>query len=286
MRLKPFLFLLTFFSLAGCEQQFDLDRLAPKQEAALAKSLITQMQSRDFQTIESEIDPKLNTPALKPELEKLADMFSKIPPTEIKIVGVNYSSHGSGSSSSSNGTITMQYKYGPPYRYLLISVVMEGAGANVLIKGFSVKPISDSIENLTRFTFKGKGGAHYLMFAVTALVPIIILIALFLCVRTPMPRKKWLWLLFILVGVFKFKFNWNDGSIDFLIHRAGESVTFDFISFELFGSGAVRSGAYGPWILITSIPAGAILFLYKRKQWLTPQSTVLVQHDVKLESLI
>ncbi len=71
-----------------------------------------------------------------------------------------------------------------------------------------------------------------------------------------------------MTGFYKLKFNWSDGYIDFLIHRMEKGFTVEFISIQFLGSGVERLSVYSPWVLITSIPVGAIIFLIKRIQWL------------------
>jgi hypothetical protein len=94
------------------------------------------------------------------------------------------------------------------------------------------------------------------IFVSSIIVPLLIIAAVVLCIRTPVPKRKWLWILFILMGVVRFKLYWTDGNLSIIP------------GLQLLGAGYVRIGLLGPWFLSASLPIGAIAFLLRRRKWL------------------
>ena len=152
------------------------------------------------------------------------------------------------------GGFTLQYHF--PDRWLLVTVnLSEPSGKPLVISGINVQPISDSLQNINEFKFGGKSIQHYLILFLTAAIPIFVLYAFILAIRTRFPRRKLLWLLFIACGIGVVSLDWTSGT-----------VNFRPVYFLLLGSTFFKD-MYGPLIISTSIPLGAILFLLKRKNW-------------------
>ncbi|HEY0257950.1 MAG TPA: hypothetical protein VGC39_10945 [Candidatus Methylacidiphilales bacterium] len=148
----------------------------------------------------------------------------------------------------------LYYQIQYPHAWLAGNVLLERESGNLLVLGAHFNPIKDSLEVLNRFTLEGKGPLHYVVLALTVLIPLFILYALILCIRSPI-RRKWLWILFILFGFLKLRFDWTSGLYD-----------FQLLSVSLFGAGVFQSGPYSPWIFSLAIPVGAIVFLSLRRR--------------------
>jgi hypothetical protein len=82
---------------------------------------------------------------------------------------------------------------------------------------------------------------------------IFTLTVLVVCIRTKMQRRKWLWILFILFGFGRLSVNWTTG-------QWGIGV----LAVQLFSASA-HADFFGPWIVSVSLPAGAVIFLIKRR---------------------
>ncbi|HAI69239.1 MAG TPA: hypothetical protein DCM38_07375, partial [Gammaproteobacteria bacterium] len=65
-------------------------------------------------------------------------------------------------------------------------------------------------------------------------------------------------LIFILFGFVNVTVNWTTGGIN-----------IDPLSILLLGAGFRKVGLYGPVLISVAIPLGAIIFMIKRKKWLT-----------------
>jgi hypothetical protein len=137
---------------------------------------------------------------------------------------------------------------------LLINVARRIRPDGTTIDGFNVQPIKDSLENMNKFTFDGKGALYYLVFSLAIAIPVFIIYTTVLCARTKIEKRKWLWLIFILCGLTNFSLNWTTGEWRFLP-----------MQFELLGAGFF-SVPYGPWILSVGLPLGAVVFLLRRRK--------------------
>jgi hypothetical protein len=120
--------------------------------------------------------------------------------------------------------------------------------------------MAQSLQEYNRFALVGKNAIHYIVLSLVVAVPLFIVYALVLCLKTPIARRKWLWMLFIALGFSRLSFNWTDGA-----------YKIQPISFSLLGAGFLKAGPYAPWIFTVAVPVGAIVFLVKRRS-LVPQS--------------
>jgi hypothetical protein len=238
---------------AGCDQQAWFERFAPKEEVEAAKAYLALFPRRDFDAIEKAIDPSLKGPALRPKLERVAAVFPGEAPRAVRLMG--YRSNTTGNTTVQN--ISLEYEY--PATWLVASVVLEKTPGGTILKGVQVEPVKESLAAVNRFTFEGKGGAHYGMLAAAILIPLFIIFTVVVAARTPIPKRKWLWIVFVLLGLVQLSFNWTTGDV-------GVSA----LSVELLGAGFVKASPFAPLVLTISFPLGAIVFLIRRKRWLAP----------------
>ena len=245
-----FIFFTILLLLIGCNQQAWFDKFVPKEEAEFSKRFLALFASRDFAAIEQLLDPSLKDPEVRSKLQQVADQFPPSPPVEVEVVGA----HTFNSSQRAQYDLTFQYAY--PEKWLLANVVLNKQDGRITVAGVHVNLLKDSLQNINRFTFAGKGVVNFVFFALAIAIPTFILVALVLCVRTPIPRRKWLWIVFILFGFVQFSLNWTVGS-----------VNITTLSFLLLGAGFAQAGPAAPYVFTVAIPLGAILFFVKRRRW-------------------
>ncbi|MEK8020987.1 MAG: hypothetical protein VSS75_029305 [Candidatus Parabeggiatoa sp.] len=244
--------LCVIFLLIGCNQQALFDQFAPQEEIEFSKQYLTFFQKEDFDGLENKMNPALKNEQLRTKLEQMAAFFPKEKPKDIKIVG----SHTFTSPQFRQFNLTFQYDFSN--KWLLVNIVLHKKGDELLVNGINVQPLSDSLENMNRFTFQSKPIGNYLILALAIIIPLFIIFALVLCIKTPMPKRKWLWIIFILFGFVNVTVNWTTGGIN-----------IDPLSILLLGAGFRKVGIYGPILISVAIPLGAIIFMIKRKKWLT-----------------
>jgi hypothetical protein len=133
----------------------------------------------------------------------------------------------------------------------------------LIVNGVNVNPIRDSLANINKFNFKGKGPIHFAILSLIVFLPVFIIFTFIVCLRTRIKRRKWLWAIFVLLGYGQFSFNWTTG--------AGGIKPFYV---QLLGAGFMSAGKYAPWIFSISFPLGAILFWVRRGEMAKKQEAI------------
>ena len=251
MKSRIIIGLVAALMLGGCDHKAWFEKFIPKEDAEFSKNYLALFQARDFDAIEARMDPSLKSAELRPKLEQIAAFFPSEKPNDIQTVGA----HTFASADTTQIDLTFQYTY--PRKWLLASVVLQKKGGDTAVTGVNVQPLQDSLENINRFTFEGKGVTHFAIFASAIIVPLFIVAATILCIKTPIPKRKWLWMLFVLFGFAQATLNWSDGNLD-----------INPLSFQILGAGFWKASPYGPLLVSVSVPVGAIVFLLRRKKWL------------------
>jgi hypothetical protein len=239
------LFLIIF---SGCNQDSLIKKFTPPEDEAIATNYIALLRQNKFEQIQNDMNPSIKTAFTQDLLIKMAEAIPPQDPVSVKVIGA-HQVHGSDLYK-----INLSFEYQFPSKWLLINVAIQKKGGVSTIIGFNVYPLSDSLENLNRFTLAGKNFLQYATLVFAVLVPFFTLFALVLCIRTKMAKRKWLWIIFILFGLGKLTVNWTTGQWQFAP-----------LSFQFFGASAFAP-MYGSWLIAVSLPLGAILFLLRRKK--------------------
>lgn len=236
--------------LAGCDQQAWFNKFIPEAEAEAAKQFLAVLRARDFTAIEQELDPSLIATDSRAKLQLVADQFPEGEPVSVEVVGA----HTTNTPQRVTYSLTFQYEY--PGKWLLANVVLFRENNQLRVAGVHVNHLADSLQNLNRFTFFGKGPLQWIVFILAMIIPLFIIATFVLCIRTPVPRRKWLWLIFIAIGVVQLSVNWTTGEWG-----------LNPVSFLLLGAGFAQAGPAAPYILTVALPLGAVLFWFKRSSW-------------------
>ena len=234
--------------LAGCGQQEMMDKLAPKQEVAQAKLLVSQLAAKDFAAVESQLDSSIRSTSVRSALEKMAAAFPAEKAKSIATVG----SRTVKANGVTSYDLTFEHEYASSW--LITNVGLQERDGKVTVVGIHVNPMKQSLAQTSAFTFEGKSPLHYVVLALAIAVPSFIVYSLVLCLRTPVVKRKWLWLLFVAIGFVQLSFNWTSGAYG-----------VQLISFALLGGGFSRAGPFAPLILHVAVPVGAIVFLARRR---------------------
>lgn len=259
---KYFCWVLFLLILTSCSQKEFFDKFVPHDAVDFAKQYLTLFRTRDYDTIEKQLDPTIRTPGLRGALEKMAGLVPSDEPESIKVVG----SRTFSSSQTWQANLSFEYQY--PKQWLLVSIVLERKGETFIVKGVNIQPLRASLEEINRFTWTGKTAICYVILALSILVPIFSLAVLVLCIRTKIPKYKWLWGIFILLGFFQVYVDWTSCQ-----------VRLNPCSFQLLGTSFWRGSPYSSWIIGVSIPVGAILFLIRRKKWLMQEEPARLEPE-------
>lgn len=119
------------------------------------------------------------------------------------------------------------------------------------VQGFHVQAATTAQLAPLKFTLSGKSALQYFFLAFVVASPLLMVAALIKVIRSQGLRRKWLWGILAFGGLAIFQMNWATGQ-----------VTYQLISLQLIGAGAVRGlSSFSPWILSATIPVGAVLIL-------------------------
>lgn len=248
MLLKSLPALLLVMALAACDESAMMAKWVPHDEDVAARGYLDAMRKRDFDAIEKDIDPSQKGPTIHATLEKMADLMAGPEPISVKVVGSNTL------QNSDSTTTDLTYEFEFPGKWIRASVITRKTGTVSTIVGVNVAPLSDSIENLNRFTLEGKTSLQYIMLSLGIVAVLFSLVVLVICARTKLKGRKWPWILFIIVSIGNFTVNWTTAQ-----------MAVNPLAIHLFSLGA-HTAPYAPWIVTVSIPLGAITFLIMRRK--------------------
>ena len=261
MKAKLFIFALASLLLTGClDEKAMFQKMVPKDEDALARHFIELIRTGDYDAAQQMLTPSLRGDQASQWLQKLHGLFDHGNPLEIETIGCNVSNDLLPSQQTRRTDLSYQIHFKDSW--VAGDVVLGQKSDAVYVLGTHFRPITDSLENINRFTLSGKSPIHFAVLALCVLIPSFMLYALVVCIRSPI-RRKWLWIIFIIFGLMKFRFDWTSGRSD-----------VQPVSIVLFGTGAFSSGFCGPWVLDWSLPVGALVFLVRRRKLTLPNPPI------------
>ena len=245
--------------LAGCDQKAFLQKLVPKDDDAFARRFLDAVRTGDYAAADQMLVASLRSAKSESGLREINHVLAHGEPVSIEIIGCNLFTNAS--SQGTTRTTNLSYQIHFPDAWAAGNIAVGHQGDATAIVDSHFQSIPDSLEVLNRFTFAGKSVVHYLVFALCVAIPLLILIALLVCIRSRI-RRKWLWIIFILLGFVQFRFDWSSGHFD-----------VQPLSFALLGASCFRPSPFAPWILGFAIPVGAVLFLLLRRRLLIEDAT-------------
>jgi archaellum biogenesis protein FlaJ (TadC family) len=245
--LQHFILSMFLFTLAACNKEDILQKIASPEEQAVAKKYLSLLKQQQFDEIEKVIDPSLKEPSLHDHLIRMAALLPVGEPSVTTLIGAQKK------YLSDYSTINLTYEYGFSGKWLIANVAIKNQNDQMSIIGMSVTPQSASIEEQTKFSLTDKSATQYLILVLAIAFPIVTIIALIICIRMKLRGRKWPWVLFILTGFGNLAVNWNTGV-----------WAYSIFALQMFSASA-SAAFYGPWIISISLPLGAICFLVFRK---------------------
>jgi hypothetical protein len=248
MRSRAFLLAAILVAVA-CDRPSLYGTAAASDEARFARETLALLLAGDLDAMRARMSPnaaRQATPAACGRM--LAERPPGSPTGEPKLVRFDQVV----STEERRADFTFEYAY--PAGYLLAAAVVDSSGPTPVVTGVHLKRMTVSVERLNAFGLRGRTTRHYTMLAAVLMVPALIVYALVACVRTPGLRYRPAWLAFILFGIGVVTLNWSTGRL-----AVRPSV-------QVLGASASRNGPYGPWLMTSSLPVGALAFLALRRR--------------------
>jgi hypothetical protein len=232
--------------LVGCDEAAMMKKHVPLKDEPVARKYLELLLVGNIDQIEKDLDPTIVDLDPREELRQLADMLPAEVPSDVKVVGAQ--------AFEAAGVSKRDFTYECEFQemWFLVSVSLQKKDNVWTVLGIRGNRLSDSLENLNRFTFLGKGLSQYftLLSAVCSLA--LSFYALWLCFRTKTGPTPWIWVPFILAGVGQFSVNWTTGELFLQIWAIRTPCA------------SATTALYSPWIIGVSLPMGALMFLNER----------------------
>jgi len=238
-------------SLCGCNEAAMIKKFAPQDEP-LARKYLNLLLQRQLDQIQQDLDPSVADSDAGEKLQQVANSLPFESPRSVKLVNV--------AKVEGGGVTKVEFAYECEFEnaWYVLDISLQNKNGTWTILGLHYNLLTDSLENLNRFTFRGKGTNQYAVLLLSISSLIVSLYALFVSIRTKQGTKRWLWGAFVLVGVGQLTVNWTTGELGLQIlavHLPPASATAAF---------------YGPWCIGFSLPVGALMLL--NEHWRTKVS--------------
>jgi hypothetical protein len=138
----------------------------PKDAAVLSQKFVDDVRVKNFKPVAKALESQFVTPETPAQLAKVATLFPKETPRNIKRVGANTMIRPGVTAYN------FTYEYEFSRSWVLASIVLDRDSDGLRIFGLRVRPMATSLEQLNALTFTGKSQIYYL-FAATALAVFI-----------------------------------------------------------------------------------------------------------------
>jgi hypothetical protein len=176
-------------------------------------------------------------------------------PDSLQIVAVNVQTQN-GSTSR-----TVAYQLHADGKWAVIQFILEDNDTDERrVAGIHVWQMDSSLQSRNALTLRHASAAGFVAAFLAVVVLVFSLYAAVQVVRSPL-KRRWVWVIVALLGFGKFGVEWRTGT-----------VTQQWIAVQLFGTGIVRDGFYGPWWIFLSMPGGAVLALDRRRRAIADQA--------------
>jgi hypothetical protein len=166
--------------LTSCiDEKAIIQSMVPHEDDLLARQMIESLRAGDYEKAKAELDVSLQGPSADEGLHKIHDVLARGDILQIEVVGYNITLIGEKHRSD------LSYQVHFPAHWIFGDVVIDTQDGSRTVSGIHFREISKSLETLNSFSLRGKSIPHYIVFACCMLIPILVLYALVVCVRTP-----------------------------------------------------------------------------------------------------
>jgi hypothetical protein len=237
-----------------------LETTDAKKISSFSQDVIKQTQNNNIVALAKFFGNDVSESKIEEFIKIVTQYMSNESPKNVKLVGLNEKTLVGQHAKIIQASLQYQLKE----KWILVTIRFYQKNNAMQIIGIDVAKLINSLENINNVNFYHLTILQFILLSVTVIIPIFILSALVLCIRTPNLSRKWLWSAFILFGWMGFHFDWT-----------AQSFAISPIGLQLLGSGYFRASCYSPLILSFSIPIGAIVFFvnqYYRKHTLIKAS--------------
>jgi hypothetical protein len=254
-RALPLLLLFVTIFIAGCNANVYLEHFVPKDADEFVREYIEAIADGDFDAARTAINPKFVTPDIDERFKEVREKFGGAAPVSMKLVKFDNTYNFPNGTDIISSFLLYEIRTG--HDWFKADVVVDRGTERLYIYGFFIEPMAGPFKEINAFRLSGKSFYQYTLIPISIFIFIFIIHTALLCLRVMKGEDmKWPWFVFILFGAGAFSMNWTTGELAWQLFTA-----------QFLGSGILRDGIHGPWILSTSMPVGAIFFYFKHSSW-------------------
>jgi hypothetical protein len=222
-------------------------------ERLFARHVLELISADQTDSVIALLGPEIPADTARSILPELAGVMASADLDSLHIIGANI--------NQTLGTDVRQVNLsfeGPTrdgHGWVACNVAARYDGEHVEVVGFSVYPLSSSLESQHAFTLANRPARQYLWLMLALLVPVCTIGTAAYVVRSRVPRR-WAWAAVALIATPAFALNWSSGEI---LAQASRLL--------LFGGAGFRPGPTSPWVLSFGVPTGALLAYLRVRKW-------------------
>jgi hypothetical protein len=222
-------------------------------ERQFAKHVLELISDAQTDSVVALLSPDMPSDTVRSIMPELSSVMASVDIDSLHFIGANI--------NQDLGTNVRQVNlsYEGPTRdgnsWVACNVAARYDGEHVEVIGFSVYPLSSSLESQHAFTLSNRSARYYLWLAFALLVPGCTIGTAVYVARTRVPRR-WVWAAVALIATPVFALNWSSGEVSTQIAR-----------FVLLGGAIFRPGPTSPWTLSFGLPTGALLAYLRVRRW-------------------
>lgn len=236
------LLLVAFVVMGGCYSQPGNGQTPPSDVLVFAQESIAMLQARDVDGLVRRLAPQPVSPDVHVELARMADA---LPKGSARLVAFIH--------NPSNEATDLAFAIGPDEAPSLVRISIQRTQHSMVVRGLFADSLTAPLSEVLAMSWRGKGAAHYVIFAGAIAIPVFIVLTLVRCLRVKILGRRWAWAIVILLGVGQLTLNWQTGEF-----------AFQPVFIQFLGAGYIAPLAMSPvaWPLLISVslPVGAIAF--------------------------
>jgi hypothetical protein len=235
--------------LLGCDPGAATRKVATPAHDAFARAYLERLAARDYDSAEKAIAPAVRRmPGIRDSLIATARHVPLAPLDTVHLIGAQRVR-----TQSVTRTLLTYEAHGKTGWAGVRIQIAEDSGVRV-VEGVHAEPLSHSLSESYAFSAGWSlGGALFLIVALVIVGFVLWTVASVL--RSGMPWR-WLWAALALVGVGAVAFNWTT-----------RAMTLQLLSVQLLSVGLMKSGIAAPWMVILSVPLGAVIASERLATW-------------------
>lgn len=234
--------------LGGCMLAPDVNKLATADEIKLARDVVTELRDHDIRHLQMTLDPMVlqknaaaveQAPRILPS-GKLTFRLINVRPQLLQL-----------DEELRTPVRNFEMEVSDGQKHALAQILIHDEDTTPVVVGWRFQQVDRLPSVASEFGQAERTSLHYGMLALMAASFLTSWAAMYRMMAAPRLRLRWLWLIGAAISIISLRFDWTTGAMAFVP-----------VSLDLFGISAIKYSPLKPWVLSTSIPVVAIVYLF------------------------